>query len=89
MRPFPRFALCIIIALGASGCTLVAQIGGSSVVNADEHGGTVAHVTTFTLTGALNMAGSWCGQYGLYAVETRVIFATDSMDFACVPPPQA
>jgi hypothetical protein len=87
MRPFFRFALCVV-ALGSSGCTFVATIGGSSVVNADQHGGTVTNVTTFTVTGAMNMAASWCGQYGLYAEQTRVIFSTDSMEFTCIPPPR-
>jgi hypothetical protein len=85
MRPFLRFALCAVV-LASGGCTFVAEIGGSSVMSGDEHGGTVSHVTTFTIAGATNMAASWCGQYGLYAEETRVIFATDSMDFACVLP---
>jgi len=89
MRPFLRFVVCVVALSSGGGCTLVAEIGGSSVVNADEHGGTVSHVTTFTIAGAMNMAASWCGQFGLYAEETRVIFATDSMDFACVAPPRA
>jgi len=48
MRPF-RFACAV--ALGSGSCAFVAEIGGSSVVNGDEHGGTVSHVTTFTITG--------------------------------------
>jgi hypothetical protein len=35
----------------------------------------------------MNMANSWCGQYGLIAIETQIIFATDSLQFACIPPP--
>jgi hypothetical protein len=72
-------ALCAV-ALVTSGCTFVATIGGSSVVDADQHGGRVTHVTTFTINGAMNMASSWCGQYGLYAAETQIVFATDSME---------
>lgn len=87
MRPFLRSAL-VIVGLGSSGCTVFAEIGGTSVVVGDQRGGTVSHVTTFTLPGAMNMAGSWCAQYGLYAEEIRVIFLTDSMDFACVAPPR-
>jgi hypothetical protein len=65
----------------------VATVGGSSVIDADQHGGTVTRVSTFTIDGAINMAASWCGQYGLYAAETQIAFLTDSMHFACVPPP--
>jgi hypothetical protein len=57
------------------------------VIDADQRGGTVTRVGTFTIDGAMNMAASWCGQYGLYAAETQIIFLTDSMQFACVPPP--
>jgi hypothetical protein len=81
-----RFALCIVV-LGLGGCTFVATVGGSSVIDADLHGGTVTHVTTFTIAGAMNKAASWCAQYALYAAETQIIFLTDSMQFACVPPP--
>jgi hypothetical protein len=87
MRPFLRSAL-VVVALGSSGCTFFAEIGGSSVVAGDQSGGTVSHVTTFTISGAMNMAGSWCAQYGLYAEEIRVNFSPDSMDFACVAPPR-
>jgi hypothetical protein len=87
MRPSLRFALCGFVALASGGCTLVSQIGGSSVVAGDERGGTVSRVTTFTQAGALNMASAWCGQYGLLAQQVQIIFATDSMDFACVPQP--
>jgi hypothetical protein len=66
---------------------LVSDIAGSSIVAGDQHGGTVSRVTTFTQAGALNMASSWCGQFGLLAQEVQIIFATDSMDFACVPQP--
>jgi hypothetical protein len=69
------------------GCTLVSEIAGSSVAG-NEHGGTVSRVTTFTQAGALNMASSWCGQYGLVAQEVQIIFATDSMDFACIYQPE-
>jgi hypothetical protein len=88
MRSFLRSTLCAV-ALSSSGCTFVAEIGGASVMNGDEHGGTISHVTTFTISGAMNIAASWCRQYGLYAEETRVIFATDSMDFACISPSRA
>jgi hypothetical protein len=81
-----RFALCVVV-LGSGGCTFVATVGGSSVIDADQHGGTVTHVTTFTIDGAMNKAASWCGQYGLFAAETQIIFMTGSMQFACVPPP--
>jgi hypothetical protein len=89
MRPPLRFVLCGIVALASCGCTLVSEIAGSSVVAGDEQGGTVSRVTTFTLAGALNMASSWCGQYGLVAQEVQIVFATDSMDFACVHQPAA
>ena len=89
MRPFSHFTLCIIVAFGLGGCTFVSEIAGSSVVAGDEHGGTVSRVTTFTQAGALNMASSWCHQYGLEAEEIRVIFATGGMDFACVRSPGA
>ena len=81
-----RFALCVVV-LGTCGCTFVATVGGSSVIDADQHGGTVTRVSTFTIDGAMNMAASWCGQYGLYAAETQIIFLTDSMQLACVPRP--
>lgn len=84
MRLSLRFAVCGIVALAPSGCTLVSEIAGSSIVTADERGGTISRVTTFTQAGALNMASSWCGQYGLVAQEVQIIFATDSMDFVCV-----
>jgi hypothetical protein len=87
MRRSLRFALYGIVALASGGCTLFSEIGGSAVVAGDEHGGTVSRVTTFTQAGALNMASSWCGQYGLLAQQVQIIFATDSMDFACVPQP--
>ena len=87
MRSFLRFVLCAPLALGPSGGTFVATIAGSSVVAADEHGGYVSRVSTFTIDGAMNMANSWCGQYGLIAIETQIIFATDSLQFACIPPP--
>jgi hypothetical protein len=87
MRLFFRFAICGIFALGSGGCVLLSEIAGSSVVAGDEHGGTISRVTTFTQAGALNMASSWCGQYGLVAQEVQIIFATDSMDFACVHQP--
>ena len=87
MRSFLRFVLCGLLVLGPSGCTFVATIAGSSVVAADEHGGFVSRVSTFTIDGAMNMANSWCGQYGLIAIETQIIFATDSLQFACIPPP--
>jgi hypothetical protein len=80
-----RFALSVVV-LGTCGCTFVATVGGSSVIDADQRGGTVTRVSTFTIDGAMNMAASWCGQYGLYAAETQIIFLTDSMQFACVPP---
>lgn len=83
----PWSALGILAALSAGGCTFAAQLNGTSVIAGDEHGGTVSHVTTYTVTGALNMANAWCGQYRLVAVETRVTFINDGMDFACVPPP--
>jgi hypothetical protein len=84
-----RFALCVAAALGSGSCTFFAQVNGSSVVTADAHGGTVSRVTTFTQAGALEMANAWCGQYGLVALETRLTFINESMDFACVPPPGA
>lgn len=80
--------LSIIAALSAGGCTFGAQVTGSSVVAGDAHGGTVSHVTTFTKAGALNMANAWCGQYRLVAVETRVTFLDEGMDFVCVSPPE-
>jgi hypothetical protein len=86
IRSFLR-VLCALLALGSGGCTFVATIAGSSVVAADERGGVVSRVSTFTIDGAMNMANSWCGQYGLIATETQIIFATDSMEFACIPPP--
>src|SRR5215469_2803419 len=87
MRLSLWFALCGIVASASAGCTVVSTIAGSSVVAGDQRGGTVSRVTTFTQAGALNMAGSWCEQYGLVAQEIQIIFATDSMDFACVPRP--
>jgi hypothetical protein len=87
MRPSLWFALCGIGASVSTGCTLVSDIAGSSVVAGDQRGGTVSRVTTFTQSGALNMAASWCAQYGLVAQEVQIIFATDSMDFACVSRP--
>jgi hypothetical protein len=87
MRSFLRFALCALLALDSGGCTVVATIAGTSVVGADQHGGYVSRVSTFTIDGAMNMANSWCGQHGLIAIETQIIFATDSLQFACVPPP--
>lgn len=87
MYPLLRFVLCALAAAVAGGCTLVSGIAGSSVVAGDERGGTISRVTTFTQAGALATAGSWCQRYGLVAQETQVIFATDSMDFACVPQP--
>jgi len=87
IRSFLRFVLCALLALGPGGCTLVAAVAGSSVVGADEHGGFVSRVSTFTIDGAMNMANGWCGQYGLIATETQIIFATDSLQFACIPPP--
>lgn len=88
MRPSLRFAVYGIVALVPGGCTLVSEIAGSSVVAGNQHGGTVSRVTTFTQAGALNMASSWCGQYGLVAQEVQIIFATDSMDFACIYQPE-
>jgi hypothetical protein len=85
MRPSFGFALCGIVALASGGCTLVSTIAGSSVVAGDEHGGTVSRITTFTIDGGMNMANSWCGQYGLVAQQVQLIFANDSMEFACVP----
>ena len=74
-------------ALGAGGCTLGAQVTGTSVVAGNAHGGTVSHVTVFTKAGAMNMANAWCGQYNLVALETRVTFINENMEFACIPPP--
>jgi hypothetical protein len=88
MRPSLRFAVYGIVALAPGGCTLVSEIAGSSVVAGNEHGGTISRVTTFTQAGAFNMASSWCGQYGLVAQEVQIIFATDSMDFACIHQPE-
>lgn len=85
--PPSRFTLCIIAALSLGGCTLAAQVAGSSIIAGDQRGGTVSRVTTFTNTGALNTANAWCGQYNLVAQETRVMFITDSMEFACTLPP--
>lgn len=84
--PPSRFALCVVAALSCGGCTFAAQVTGASVIAGNEHGGTVSHVTTITKMGALNMANAWCGQYGRVAVETRVTFINEGMDFACVPP---
>ena len=81
-----QFALCGVAALSSAGCTLVAEMSGSSVVAAGAHGGTVSRVTTFTRAGALNMAEAWCGQYGLVALETRVTFIDENMEFSCVSP---
>jgi hypothetical protein len=86
MRSLLRLVLCALLALGSGGCTFVATIAGSSVVAADQHGGLVSRVSTFTTDAAMNMANSWCGQFGLIATETQIIFATDSMQFACIPP---
>jgi hypothetical protein len=86
IRSFLWFALCALLALGPAGCTVVATVAGSSVVAGNEHGGVVSRVTSFTIDGAKNMANSWCGQYGLIATETQIIFATESMEFACIPP---
>jgi hypothetical protein len=66
---------------------LVATVAGSSVVGADEHGGFASRVSSFTIDGLMNMANSRCSQYSLIATETQIIFATDSMQFACIPPP--
>jgi hypothetical protein len=85
--PPSQIALCVAAVLGCSGCTLAAQVTGSSVVGGDAHGGAVSHVTTYTRSGALNMANTWCGQYNLIAEATRFTFINDGMDFACVPPP--
>jgi hypothetical protein len=87
IRSFLRFVLCALLALGPAGCTVVATVAGSSVVSGDQRGGVVSRVTSFTIDGAMNMANSWCGQYGLIAKETQIIFATESMEFACLPPP--
>jgi hypothetical protein len=87
MCPLIRFAFCALPLAVSGGCTLVSGIAGSSVVAGDEHGGTISRVTTFTQAGALAMAGSWCQRYGFVAQGFQVIFATDSMDFACVPQP--
>jgi hypothetical protein len=46
----------------------------------------IDQLSTFTIDGAMNMADSWCGQYGLIAKETQILFATDSLQFACIPP---
>ena len=89
MYPSLRLALCFVVVLGSGGCTLASDIAGSSVVAGDEHGGTISRVTTFTQPGALDKASSWCYQYGFVAQEIQIIFATDSMDFACVPRPPA
>jgi hypothetical protein len=79
--------LCALLALGPGGCTVVATVAGSSVVSGDQRGGVVSRVSSFTIDGAMNMANSWCGQYGLIATETQIIFATESMEFACISPP--
>jgi hypothetical protein len=86
IHPFLWFVLGALLALGPVGCTVVATVAGSSVVSGNEHGGVVSRVTSFTTDGAKNMANSWCGQYGLIATETQIIFATESMEFACIPP---
>lgn len=80
-------AFALTVALSAGGCTSAAQVNGSSIIAGDERGGTVSRVTTFSRPGALNMANAWCGQYSRVAVEMRVTFITDGMDFACVLPP--
>jgi len=89
MRSCLWFVLCALLALGPGGCTVVATVAGSSVVAGDEHGGVVSRVTSFTIDGVMNMASSWCGQYGLIATETQIIFATESLEFACIPSPSA
>jgi hypothetical protein len=86
-QPKAAFIALCTAGLVTSGCTFIATVGGSSVIDADQHGGTVTRVSTFTIDGAMNMATSWCGQYGLYPVETQIAFLTDSMQFACVPRP--
>lgn len=81
------FALGLVTALSSGGCTLAAQLNGSSVVVGDAHGGVVSRVTTFTQAGVMNMANAWCGQYRLVALETQAMFGDESMRFACVPSP--